>query len=217
MNQPFIRNHQYNRIKKAVGQLRNAIQTVSDPKVIRAVREQTAIAVSEAVPDAAEEQKRLLAGAADLATAEDCQRFADSLEPYVADFGALTDEQLRKLFPKIKKLKLPDRSGLDSRFVTYLGWTDIASNRMFLVYRLDGRYVGVEGTVTPANKKNTCFLCNRHEEVALFSAISKKRPAGASPDYYQSFGNYLCLNSETCNRGITDVSALEAFLRNLIG
>jgi hypothetical protein len=217
MNQPFIRNHQYNRIRREVGQLRNAIQTANDPQVIRAVREHTAAAVLEAVPYAEGELERLLGGAAELATAEDCQRYVESLEPFVLGLGPVSDDQLRKLFPKVKKLKLPDRAIADSRFLTYLGWTDIATNRMYLVYRLDGRLVGVEGTFTPASKKNTCSLCHRHEEVALFSAISKKKPASASPDYYKSYGNYLCQNSAACNGNITDVAALETLLNHLIG
>ncbi|WP_370636339.1 FusB/FusC family EF-G-binding protein [Cohnella sp. CFH 77786] len=114
-------------------------------------------------------------------------------------------------------MKVPDLASLDGRHITYLGWLDIAAGKQFIVYPLDGRLVGIEGRFTPAGKKSMCFVCNRQEEVALFTAITKARPANASPDYYKAIGNYMCVSSETCNRNITDVAALETFLRNVLG
>jgi hypothetical protein len=82
---------------------------------------------------------------------------------------------------------------------------------------LNGQLVGVEGKYSPTNKKSICFLCNRHEEVAFFSAITKSKPANASPDYYKAIGNYLCVNSDICNKNITDVTALEKFIYDVVG
>ncbi|MCS7463709.1 FusB/FusC family EF-G-binding protein [Paenibacillus doosanensis] len=216
MNTPFIRNHQYNIIKKQIGLLQNACNTVSDPKVVESVRYSAQHKIIEAFPDASELQKPLLEQAVSLRTTGEFQQYLHSLAPYMVPFPSLTAKQLAKLYPKVKKLKTPDLTAIDYRYVTYLGWVDIATNKLFIVYELNGKPVGIEGRYTPTNK-GVCFLCNRHEEVALFSAVTKWRPANASPDYYKAIGNYLCVDSEACNRNITDVGALEKFIREVTG
>jgi hypothetical protein len=217
MGKPFIRNHQYNLIKKQAGLLQQACNTVSDPKVVDSARYSAQSKILEAFPDATELQKQTLEKISTLNTAGEFQHYLRSLEPYMAEFAQVTEKQLQKLFPKNKKLKVPDLAAIDYRYVTYLGWTDIATNKLFLVYHLNGQLVGVEGKYTPVNKKSICFLCNRHEEVALFSAVTKSKPANASPDYYKAIGNYLCVNSDVCNMNITDVTALEKFIHDVVG
>jgi len=217
MSQPFIRNHQYNEIKKQIGQLQNACNTVSDSKVVLAVRNDTEAKLNGMFPDATDQHKQLLGNLEQLQTTTDFQRYLHSLEPYVMEeYARVTDIQLKKLFPKHKKLKLPDLKDINYRFVTYLGWTDIATNKLFLVYDLNGTLVGIEGKYTPTNKKGVCFVCNRHAEVALYTAVTKWKPAGASPDYYRAIGNNLCVNSEVCNKNITDVDVLEKFIHGVL-
>jgi hypothetical protein len=215
MVNPFIRNHQYNLIKKQANLLQNACNTVSDPKVVEAVRFSTLTKIIEAFPESTELQKQHLETVSSLNRTEDFQHFLHSLEPMMLEFTQVAAAQIKKLFPKVKKLKIPDLASIDYRYVTYIGWTDIASNKLFIVYEQNGQHVGIEGKFTPTNKKSTCFLCNRHEEVALFTAITKTKPAHASPDYYKAIGNYMCVNSEACNKNITDTAALEKFISNL--
>jgi len=217
MTQPFIRNHQFNLIKKQTRLLHHACSTVSDPKVVDSVRASVQSRIAETFSDSASLQTLTIEKLSTLKTAEDFQNYLISLEPYLEAFEPVTDKQLRKLFPKIKKLTVPDLTEIDFRYVTYLGWTDIATNKLFIVYRRNGRLVGIEGRFTPANKKSTCFICNRVEDVALFSAITKSRPANASPDYYKAIGNYMCVDSSVCNTNMTDVAALEKFVIAVAG
>ncbi|MFC9775230.1 FusB/FusC family EF-G-binding protein [Paenibacillus chitinolyticus] len=216
MIQPFIRNHQYNVIKKQSLLLQKTHETVSDPKVVESVKSSAPFKLLEAFPEADGLQKQLLEKISGLRTAEEFKHYPESLESYLAPFPALTAKQLAKLFPKNKKLKIPDLSEIDYRYVTYLGWTDIATNKLFLVYQLNGKLIGIEGRYTPANK-GVCFLCNKHEEVALFTAVTKSRPAKASSDYYKAIGNYLCVDSTVCNQNITNVTALDKFVREVVG
>ncbi|WP_274649233.1 FusB/FusC family EF-G-binding protein [Paenibacillus humicola] len=217
MCKPFIRNHHYNLIKKQAGLLQHACSTVSDPKVVESVRYGVLAKIAEAFPDASDAQMRKLEKLAELNSAAEFQAYLKALEPDVLEFAETTERQLKKLFPKIKKLKTPALTGIDRSFLTYLGWTDIAANKMYLVYELHGRLVGIEGRFTPVGRKGVCFLCSKHEEIALFSATTKWKPAGASPDYYKAIGNYLCANSRACNRNITDVAALEKFMQDVLG
>ncbi|EPY11049.1 MULTISPECIES: FusB/FusC family EF-G-binding protein [Paenibacillus] len=217
MTTPFIRNHQYNLIKKQATLLQHTCQTVADHKIVDTVRYSAFTKITEAFQSAEEQQLRLLERITTLDKTEEFSQFLLSLEPYLIEFEQVTDKQLKKLYPKSKKLKLPNMEGLDLRHTTYLGWTDIGTNRMYLIYQLDGRLVGIEGKFTQAKKKGTCFLCNRQEEVALFTAETKTKPANATPDYYKAIGNYMCVNSHTCNQNITDKTALEMFIRSIIG
>lgn len=211
-----IRNHQWNYIKKQIGNLQNACQTASDPKVVASVRYSVQSKIMELLSESPDIQQLLLDPIASLNTADDFREYLSSAEMHLAEFPQLTEKQIRKLFPKNKKLALPDLS-VDYRFVTYLGWVDISSTKLFIVYPLDGQVVGIEGKYTPTHKKSVCFLCNRHSETALFTAVSKARPAHASPDYYKAVGNYMCLDSRECNKHITNVDALEKFIRSVIG
>ncbi|AOZ93901.1 FusB/FusC family EF-G-binding protein [Paenibacillus crassostreae] len=214
MVNPFIRNNQYNLIKKQVGLLQHACNTVSDPKVIEAVRYSAQSKIIDALPGITEFQKQMLENISTLNTSGEFHQYLRSLEPYMEEFKQVSEKQIIKLFPKIKKMKVPDLTEIDYRYMTYLGWNDIALNKLFLVYYLNGKLVGVEGKCTPANKKGFCLFCKRYEEVAFLSVITKSKPANATPDYYKAIGNYVCVNSETCNKNITDVSALEKFIHN---
>ncbi|URN95659.1 MAG: FusB/FusC family EF-G-binding protein [Candidatus Pristimantibacillus lignocellulolyticus] len=217
MSNTFIRNHQYNLIKKQVSLLQNAYNTANNQKVIQSVREQAQVTVLETCPVTNEQQLQSLNAISTINSTTEFQSYLNSLEPYVEEFPKLTDIQLKKLFPKIKKLKTPNWAELDYRYVTYLGWTDIATNKMFLIYRLDNQIVGIEGRFTPTHKKGVCFLCNKHEKVALFTSVIKAKPAKASPDYYKAMGNYMCVNSNTCNHNITNVTVLDKFFRDVLG
>ncbi|WP_010491784.1 FusB/FusC family EF-G-binding protein [Paenibacillus elgii] len=213
---PFIRNHQYNYIKKQVDLLKRACYSVTDPKVVESVRYSVHFNIMEAFPGADGLQKQVLEKASTLRAEGEFRHYLHSLEPYLTEFPEVTGKQLAKLFPKNKKLKLPDLTAIDYRYVTYLGWVDIATNKLFIVYRLNGQLVGIEGRYIPTNK-SVCFLCNRHAEVALFTAVIQSKPANALPDYYKAIGNYLCVDSEVCNKNITNVTALDKFVREVVG
>lgn len=217
MSEPFIRNHQYNVIKKQSAILEHALRTIADPKIGDSVRYSAQSKIMELFPNATDIQKQLLASISALETADDFQKYLQSFEPYLVEFPQITEKQIEKLFPKTKKLKIPDLLNIDNRYATYLSWIDLSSSKLFIVYYVNGQFIGIEGRFTPLNKKSVCFLCNRQEELALFSAISKKRPANSSPDYYKAVGNYLCMDSIKCNKHITDVTSLETFINNVVG
>ncbi|RXZ78549.1 elongation factor G-binding protein [Paenibacillaceae bacterium] len=217
MCEPFISNHQYNFIKKQAGILEHALKTNADPKVLESVKYNSASKAVELFHDGTDIQKEMLENIFKSQTADGFEKHLKALEPYLVEFPQITAKQIQKLFPKNKKLKLPDLSMIDYRYVTYLSWIDISTNKLFIVYHVNGQFVGVEGKYSPTHKKSFCFLCNKYEELALFTAISKKRPAHSSPDYYKAVGNYLCMNGQECNKNMTDTSSLESFIDTVIG
>ncbi|MEF7439845.1 FusB/FusC family EF-G-binding protein [Paenibacillus lautus] len=210
MSTTFIRNHQFNVIKKQSEFLLKTLRTVADRRVLETVRFSSVANIMDTFPSLTEDQKRMLGEVSTFERAEDFERYLNDLEPYLEPFPTITPKQIQKLFPKNKKLKLPDLTSIDFRYVTYLGWVDIASNRLFIVYPFEGRFIGIEGRITPTNKKGYCLFCNRHQELALFSV--KTKPSGASADNLSAISHYVCLESQGCNHSITDTTALEKFI-----
>ncbi|GAB6926277.1 elongation factor G-binding protein [Paenibacillus sp. JCM 10914] len=210
MHTPFIRNYQYNIIKKQAEFLQKTLRTVADRKVLETVRYRAAAKVTEAFSSLTADQRQILEPISTLETAQEFQRYLNTVAPYLVPFPPITLKQIQKLFPKHKKLKVPDLQSIDYRYVTYLGWVDIATNRLFIVYPFEGRFIGVEGRITPTNKKGYCLFCNRHQELAFFSV--KRKSASASPDHYASVGHYVCIDNHGCNQLITDTGPLEKFV-----
>jgi len=217
MCEPFIRNHHYNFIRNQADHVIHALRTVGDRKVLESVRYSAQTKIMELFPDVQDSRKTMLESVADLKTAEDQNRYLQALEPYLIAFPPIAEQQLRKLFPKNKKLRLPDLAQIDFRYMSYLSWIDISTNKMFIVYPAGEQFVGVEGRFTATNKKSYCFACNRYEQLVLFSAVTKKRPAHASSDYYKSIGNYICMHGHECNKNMTDVASLEKFIGSVLG
>ncbi|WP_152393253.1 FusB/FusC family EF-G-binding protein [Paenibacillus guangzhouensis] len=210
MNTPFIRNHQFNVIKKQTEFLQNTLRTVADRRVLETVRYRAATIIMEAFPMLTEHQQQMLEQITSFETAYDFQRYLSALEPYLVPYPTITLKQIQKLFPKNKKLKVPDLSSIDFRYVTYLSWIDIATNKLFIVYPFEGQFIGIEGRITPTHKKGYCLFCNRHHELAFF--LVKTKPANASPDNYHAVGQYVCIENRGCNQSITDTGSLEKFI-----
>lgn len=210
MSTTFIRNHQYNVIKKQAEFLQKTLRTVADRRVIESVRYRTAANIIEAFPRLTEDQRQMLEQVSVLETDYDFQKYLGELEPYLAPYPPITSKQLQKLFPKNKKLKVPDLQSIDFRYLTYLSWVDIATGRLFIVYPFEGQFVGIEGRIMPINKKGYCLFCNRHQELAFFSV--KTKSANASPDNYFAIGQYVCMDNHVCNQSITDTGPLEKFI-----
>lgn len=208
MSTPFIRNHQYNVIKKQTEFLQNALRTVADRRVLGTVRFRAATIVTDAFEPLTEDQRQLLEQIQTLESGYDFQRYLEALEPYLVPYPPITPKQIQKLFPKNKKMKMPDLAGIDFRYTTYLGWVDIALNKLFIVYPHEGVFAGIEGRITPTHKKGYCLFCNRHQELAFFLVKTKN----ATPDNFSTIGQYVCIDNHKCNQVISDTATLEKFI-----
>ncbi|MFP4976761.1 FusB/FusC family EF-G-binding protein [Paenibacillus sp. CN-4] len=213
MKTPFIRNHQYNIIKKQADFLQNTLRTVADRSVLKTVRYRAAATIIEAFAFLTPDQQLLLERISSLENAFEFQNYLSELEAYLEPYPPITLKQIQKLFPKNKKLKVPDLGSIDFRFVTYLSWVDIAMNRLFIVYPVEGQLIGIEGKYTPTHKKGYCLFCNRQHELAFLTV--KTKAAGGSGDHFGSIGQYVCMDGLECNQSITDTSALEKFIVTL--
>lgn len=210
MSTPFIRNHQYNVIKKKTKFILHTLRTVADRRVLETVRYRAMTNIIEVFPSLTENQQKMLEQISTFEVEHEFQRYLNELELYLDSYPSITLKQIQKLFPKNKKLKVPDLQSLDFRYMTYLSWVDIASNKLFIIYPYDGQFIGVEGRITPTHKKGFCLFCNQYQELAYFSVRTKT--VNASPDNYSSVGHYVCMENHDCNQSITDTGALEKFI-----
>jgi len=215
MSEKFIRNEQFNLIKKQITLIKNSRMQNVPKHVLNAVNDSADAKISQQFPHASIEQQQLL-NVVGLSSDNDYDQYIQRIAEYLQPFPTVTEQQLKKLFPKHKKLKLPDLSTIDHTKLTYLSWTDLRSNKKFIIYELTGNLVGIECEFQPASKKNVCSVCNSVGEVTYFSTVTKAK-AVKNPDYYRAIGNLICVNSEECNKKITSVEYLEAFLKDSLG
>ena len=113
----------------------------------------------------------------------------------------LSKADINKVFKKEKKLKLPDLNSDEK--VVYTGWIDEGTKKLFIVYNLEGKLLGMACI---------CAICNRmgnESEVEFVSPICKP----LSEEDYKSLGFYICLDSKECNERIESVEKLEDILK----
>lgn len=211
----FIQNHQFNAIKRHTETLQKTYNTIADRKVIDAVKYSAETHVKELFPVLMEEQKRLLEPLFERKSKIEYEEALRAVSDCVLPFPDVTEAGLKKLFPKVKKLKAPDLAAVDFAALTYLGWVDGGSSKLYIVYERAAKLVGVEARLTPTGSKGVCSLCSRHAEVGLVTAVSKAKSAN-NPDYYKAVGNYMCVDSTACNKQITDLSYLEKFIGEIV-
>jgi hypothetical protein len=210
MKDKFIKNEQYNFIKRQVDLIKDSYRKNSDPSVIKAVRELANAQILELFPLGTKEQIERL----DLLkwkTDTELDQYVKELASFLIPFPKLTEQQVKKMFPKAKKLKVPNLSAIDFEKMTYLSWTDISTNKKFIIYEHDEKLLGIECKYSILNKDNICSFCNRFGKVAFISTITKAKKSN-NPDYYKAIGNYICLDSAECNKKITNVDYLASFL-----
>ncbi|WP_405158822.1 FusB/FusC family EF-G-binding protein [Paenibacillus sp. FSL H8-0283] len=212
MQTPFIQNHQFNYIQKQADFLLKTLRSVVDPKVLETVRYTVGTNAVSIFDELTSEQKQLLEQLSTYETAHELQTHLNQLESYLIPYPQVSAKQIQKLFPKAKKLKVPDLELVDYARTTYLRWTDIATSRLFIVYPYEGRFLGIEGRITPTNKKGYCMFCHRHQELGFFNVKTKAH----SPDNFSSIAQYVCMDNTACNHSITDITMLEKFLLSTV-
>ena len=215
MTEKFIKNEQINFIKKQIALIKDCTKKNVPQNVLAAAIDLANAKIMDLFPNASLEQQEIM-NISRLKTEKEYDQYIQDLSVYVLPFPKITEQQLKKIFPKHKKLKLPDLSNIDHNQLTYLSWNDLRSNKKFIVYELEGKMVGIECEFTPTSKKNICSFCNCFGEVAYFSTITKAKKS-KNPDYYKSIGNLICADSSECNKKISNVDYLTTFLKDSLG
>jgi len=207
---PFIQTDQFNYIRFQVKKLVNAHSTSSDQDVIAAVKSMVTENVFALIPNLNDEQRQMLQSITMVDDKEAGEKFLLQLKPFVIPFQ-VTEQGIKKLFPKVKKLKVPSLEKLDLHEVVYLSWLDQQTNKKYLVYKRAGKLLGIEGSFQSMNQKGVCAICNRHGDVGMFSVKEKGRAQGT----FVSRGNLICTDSQACNNNLISLEKLYEFVDNI--
>lgn len=208
----FINVEQYQIVKKQAKKILNAYTSTKDQKVIQAIQALVQEEIDDKLTFNDIEQQLVLQPIFLIQTKEQLELFLLELKQYVEPFKQPTENELKKLFPKDKKLKLPKLEQFDWRELSYLSWFDPGTNRKYIAYREHGTLRGLRGVFSKSEKIGICSVCNQHGKVGMLM-VSKK---GTDLGTYTKKGNYICQDSESCNESLSDLSKFTNFVKNLI-
>ncbi|WP_248278494.1 FusB/FusC family EF-G-binding protein [Bacillus sp. DNRA2] len=215
MNESFIKNEQFNFIKKQIDLIKDSKKKNVPTNVLTAVIDLATTKVFDLFPTLTATQQQLL-DVSGLKTDKDYEQYIQQLSDYLLPFPTITEQQLKKMVPKNKKLKLPDLTKIDHHQLTYLSWNDLRSNKKYIAYELEGKMVCIECEFSSTSKKNLCSICNSFGDVVYFSTVTKAKKL-KNPDYFRAIGNLICADSSECNKKITNVEYLTNFLKDSLG
>lgn len=216
MNQiePFLHPYQLQHLKNKINKLIQTFYFIGDNRVLEATRDALQKEIEDLVNPQSQEQMDLLLGATKVRDKEEMSLFFSQLEPYIIPFPTLTADDIKKLFPKVKKILQPDLSEVNLKKLTYLGWRDISANRLYIIHQENGTLVGTVCNYVLSSRSNICAWCNQmrnSNQIGLVTAQAKKR----HPDDYKVAGMHICLDSSQCNQGLTNTQGIQKFFDQL--
>ncbi len=209
--EPFIRNDQFNFIKDQLKIVTNGHTTTNDLDVLHALKYLSLEKVLNIFEDLIDWQRELFHAIVTIKDQTSAEKFLLQIKPYVIPFRELTDKSIKKLFPKVKKLKLPDLANIDLKEISYLGWNDHSSKK-YIIVEYDHKLIGIQGTFTSSNKKGYCMFCHKFEEVGMFTTSVK----GAGKGTFIKRGNYVCQDSQKCNTQMATLDKLDDFIMRIM-
>lgn len=208
--EPFLAPYQYHFLKSQGLKLVSARTSSTDTNVINAVRGIVEESIFYQFQHCAKEEMQLVERMNAVKDEREIEQILAELHPFIIPFQT-TENQIKKLFPKVKKLKVPDLDHMDTKQITYLTWWDPGTHKKFIVTVRDGKQWGVHGTFHKEAQKGICSICGQHEETGLFLVERKGKEIGT----YKKKGNYICSDGEACNQNLTRLDKLDEFLARL--
>ncbi len=208
--QPFLTVANYHLLEQQMNKIIQTLATTKDKNVILAVRGivESEIMAKLALSAAEAQLIEQLFNVTDRAQGE---AYLEQLKPYVIPFKTVTASTLKSLFKKEKKLKLPKLEEIDFQQICYLAWDDPGTHRKYVVLEQDEQLKAIKGTFSNNIIKGICAICNRHSDVGFYTTSIKGQVVGT----YTSHSNYICADSQTCNKHVTDIEKTKQFFNNI--
>ncbi|WP_079479834.1 FusB/FusC family EF-G-binding protein [Halobacillus salinus] len=209
--EPFIRAEQFHYIENQTATLVNSRSSTNDQAVRSAMIAITQEKVIDAFHTLTEDQKQMISQIDQIKDEGDALFFLSRLKQYIIPFTKLTEQQIKNMFPKVKKLQVPELQAIPWHTLTYLGWTDHGSKRKYIITYLDQEWTALQGEFTPSHHPGICSICHETEEVGLFTVSKHDKSTGETI----TRGNYICQDSERCNYNLKDKTSFLQFINRI--
>ncbi|MBO0476094.1 FusB/FusC family EF-G-binding protein [Vagococcus sp. DIV0080] len=202
----MIQPYEFNDVKKQITQLIDIYKTVNDKDTIMTSQ---AITTNHILPILGEElHESIRVAYLDVRlTNQKALPIFERIKEEVIPFKDVSDKQIEKSFKKVKKLKFPQLADYDLKETNYLAWDDIGTQRKYLSFYSEDKLVSVYGVMSNNVIKNVCAICQKIDNVALFMATTKR----SGDETYTKKGNYICKDSQKCNRQMETLKHLHSF------
>lgn len=209
MTEAFLSVGQFHKVKQMLQKFMNAKKATNDKDTLLAVqgiieddlkKEMQAISSIEAILNE-------LFHVNDAATAE---LFLTQLKTFVIPFPTPSSADLKKLFKKEKKLKLPEITSYDFNETMYFSWEDHGSNKQYIVTHNGVDFQSMSGVVDNKQIKGICTFCRKHTNTRLFTTNKK-----GSGDMYVKNSQYICVDSIQCNEQLTKIDVIEQWIKDM--
>ncbi|EUJ43000.1 FusB/FusC family EF-G-binding protein [Listeria riparia] len=208
----FITNANYHFIMhQAFNAYHGAINT-NDESVKNALRFSCIDKARAIFENLTTEQDALIGEIFHIRSEEELETFDAKLQNYLIPFPIINEKTVKKLFPKVKKLKAPDLPAEQINRLVFWGWNDTGAQKKFIIAQHDNQLVAVHGSFTLISKKGICAFCHQNERVGLFKADIKSK---GNNDNFRAIGQYICADSLTCSSNIKNESRLLEFINVL--
>ncbi|CDQ18219.1 FBP C-terminal treble-clef zinc-finger [Halobacillus karajensis] len=208
--QAFIRPEQFNLLRFQAFKLIRARSTSHDQNVIQAVTSLVKEKTMGEFRHCSEEELSLIKPLFQVREEEQVEEVLSQLKLYVIPFR-ITEKEVKKLFPKTKKMKIPNLDTMDVRRRSYLTWRDPGAQKKYLVIMRNEKWIGIEGSFKKETQKGICTICNSYQSIGLFLVEIKGKEKGT----YKKKGNYICSDGEVCNHNLSSLDYLYDFVDRL--
>lgn len=208
--QPFLTVANYHLIEQQMNKILHALATTKDKNIIETVRSIVDTEITSSLTLTTDETQ-LIEHLFSVTDRTQGEAYLESLKPYVIPFKTVTASNIKSLFKKEKKLKLPALEQLDFQHTCYLAWDDLGTHRKYVVLEQGDTLKGIKGTFNNNSVKGICAICNRHADVGQFTTSIKGKILGT----FTSHTNYICVDSQQCNHHVTDMNKTIAFFDHI--
>lgn len=209
MMEKFINNHQYNKIAILMQDYQRLLKFSSDKVIVDATKVITNSKIAELFNECSEDEQFLI-DISLINKPDDVEQYLGKLETMTYGMKPVSENQIKKLFRKEKKLKIPV---LDFEMKSFYGWFDQGKRKLYLMHYLEGKLSGMVCQVkdTEVSNSRMCAICGHMNEGREVVPVSVKCKT-SSPDSYHVIGFNVCKDSDACNKRVTDLEPLENLL-----
>lgn len=208
----FLEPYDYYFLKEQASILTQTHRSVSDRSTIQAVKAQIFEKVQTRFSTLNEEQQNFVIAIEKITDSQrEVDRYLENLRLFVRPFKQPSEAGIKKAFAKTKKIQMPDWETIDLKEYSFYAWNDPGQQSKFILYYQNAKLQGLQGTISNEVKKGICTICHGTSGVSLFTVKGKVNKDGQ----YKTKGNYICYNSEACNRQLQTRTHFDAFIEQV--